>query len=245
MQKEEKTISIIIKTGNSDKTITDTLESVREFGEIIAVDNHSNDDTIDILNEYRAKIIYSDKFELDNALNQALVEAKGNWILILEDDEIVPNNLILELEKYISNPKKNKFCIGINKKVFYLKREIKTARIKSELKFFKKGYAEFKNNNLFELKLKEGKIHKINKSFKQNVCILKYLQSDIRKTIENILDKNQSIVKNSAKYSNPLFSRPIALSIPDDVSHTLGALFPVLGLRDVPFVQIAPISPKS
>ena len=208
MQKEDKTISIIIKTFNSDKTITDTLESVRDFGEIIAIDNHSTDDTIDILKEYRAKIIYSDKFELDSALFQALDEAKGNWILVLEDDEIVPQNLIIELENYILNPKKNKFCVSANKKVFYLKREVKTARIKNELKFFKKGCAEFKGGNLYELKLKEGKTHKI-KGFKKNTCILKYLQSDIKHTLTNILDKNQNILKNTTKYSNCVIFKPV------------------------------------
>ena len=208
MQKEEKTISIIIKTGNSDKTITDTLESVREFGEIIAVDNHSNDDTIDILKEYRAKIIYSDKFELDNALLTALEEAKGSWILVLEDDEIIPQKLILELENYIQNPKKNKFCVSLDKKVFYLRREIKAARVISELKFFKKGYAEFNRGNTFKLKLKEGKSHRI-KGLRQNICILKYLQSDIKKAVENILDKNQIILKNSDKFSNCIFIKPV------------------------------------
>ena len=209
MQKDDKTISIIIKTSNSDKTITDTLESVRDFGEIIAIDNHSSDDTIEILKEYRTKVIYSDKFELSSALSQALEEAKGNWILVLEDDEIVPNGLILELENYISNPKKNKFCVAINKKTFYLKKEVKCARIKSELKFFKKGYAEFKNDNSTALKLKAGKIHKIGKSFSKNICILKYLQSDIKKAISDILDKNQALIKNSENLSNCIIFKPI------------------------------------
>ena len=45
MQKNDNTISIIIKTSNSDKTLVDTLEAIRDFGEIIAIDNHSTDDT--------------------------------------------------------------------------------------------------------------------------------------------------------------------------------------------------------
>lgn len=207
MQKDEKTVSIIIKTDNSDKTLTDTLESIREFGEIIAVDNHSTDDTIEILKEYRVKVIYCDKLEPNKALSQALDEAKGNWILVLEDDEIIPQNLILELENYILNPKKNKFCVALNKKIFYLKQEIKAARIKSEIKFFKKGCAEFKSNS-FALKLKEGKIHKF-KGFKKNICILKYLQSDIKKALSLILDKNQNLVKNSDSLSNCVIFKPI------------------------------------
>jgi len=209
MQKDEKTVSIIIKTHNSDKTLTDTLESVREFGEIIALDNHSTDDTVEILKEYRTKVIYSDKFELDNAFNQAIEEAKGNWILILEDDEIIPQNLILELENYISCPKKNKFCVSLNKKVFYLKRELRSLRIKNELKFFKKGYAKPFGNNIFKIKQSEGKICKLSKGFSKNVCILKYLQSDIKKSIADILDKNQNILKNTNNFSHSLVLKPM------------------------------------
>ena len=208
MQKDEKTVSIIIKTFNSDKTITDVLESVRDFGEIIAIDGHSSDDTIDILKEYRTKIIYADMKDLKSAYTSALEEAKGNWVLVLEDDEIVPQKLIFELENYISNPKKNKFCLLLDKKLFYLKREIKAGRIKGELKFFKKGYVEFKNNNLFELKLKEGKTHHL-KGLKGNVCILKYLQSDIKKALENSLDVNRIMLKNSEKLSHSVIIKPI------------------------------------
>ena len=204
MQKNDNTITIIIKTSNSDKTLVDTLEAIRDFGEIIAIDNHSTDDTLVILKEYRTKIIYCDKFELDNALNEALLEAKGSWILVLEDDEIMPNKLLLELENYILNPKKNKYCVSFDKKVFYLKKEIKSAKVKNELKFFKKGHAEFKKNNTLSLKLKEGKIHKI-----KNNYVLKYLQSDIKRALVDILDNNQIQVKNLEKLNNCIIFKPI------------------------------------
>lgn len=209
MEKEEKTISIIIKTCNSDKTLVETLESVRDFGEIIALDLHSVDDTIDILKEYRTKIIYADKNELSSGLTQALAEAKGNWILVLEDDEIAPQNLLTELENYISNPKKNKFCVGISKKTFYLKKELKSARIKSELKFFKKGYASFEPDNSFALKLKAGKVYKLNKNFKKkNVYIMKFLESDIKKSILNIVERNQNILKKVQYKTSSLIFKP-------------------------------------
>ena len=105
----------------------------------------------------------------------------------------------------MENPKKNKFCVALDKKVFYLKREIKSAKITSELKFYKKGYAEFIGNNNFKLKPKAGKIHKINKK----ICLLKYLQSDITKALSDILSKNRNIVKNTENLSNCVIFRPI------------------------------------
>ena len=49
MQKEEKIkISAIINTFNCEKTLCDTLESLKDLDEIVLIDFHSTDDTIEI-----------------------------------------------------------------------------------------------------------------------------------------------------------------------------------------------------
>lgn len=205
MKKEEPKISIITKTYNSGETLVSTLESVSTFGEIIAIDEHSTDDTLDILKEYKVKTIFADKNNLTFALNQALEEARGNWIFILEDDEIVPKTLLDKIQNYILNPKKNRNCLSFEIKTFYLNKEIKSAKEKNIIRFFKKGCCVFKENNSFELKLKEGKSFKIKKDY-----ILKYLQSDISRYLNNILEKNKNILKfENSKSCSPILA-PIA-----------------------------------
>ena len=191
MKNDEQKISIIIKTSNSGETLINTLEAISTLGEIIAIDEHSTDDTADILNEYKVKIIFTDKFDCVAAYNQAIEEAKGDWILMLEDDEIVQDDLLSELENYAKNPKKNKFALSFDIKTFYLNKEIKCAKRKNVLKFFKKGYCEFKNANL---KIKVGKVNKI-----KGKCILKYVSGDIAKFLNNVVDKNRIKLKNTDK----------------------------------------------
>ena len=87
-------ITAIIKTSNSEATLYNTLESIKELDEIYIIDENSTDDTAEIAKQYKAKIIYSNKGELIPALNQATDEAIGDWIFVIKDNEIIPQKLI-------------------------------------------------------------------------------------------------------------------------------------------------------
>lgn len=212
MAKNDFKISAIITTHNSEKTLCEVIEAIKDSAEIIIVDCHSTDDTIEIAKEYKAKIIYSDKNNLENTLNNAIDEALFDWILFLEDDEIVPQKLIFELEKYIEAPKKNKFAITISKKTFLLNKEIKAARINQELRFFKKGFAIFNKNNSIKLKITSGKLYKLNKNFKiKNLYILKYQNFDISKKINDYIDENKNLLKNTKTKKASVFIKPMLI----------------------------------
>lgn len=205
---EQEKITTIIKTYNSDSTLCETLESIRLLDEIIIIDCNSTDDTIDIAKEYKTKLIYSDKNDLSMALNQAIGEAKNNWIFILEDDEIIPEKLIVELQNYINNPKKQKNIVELPIEYFYLNNKIKAGRTR-KIRLFKKGCAELKNNFSLELQTK-NKVFKFNRNFKiKNGYILKYPKNDIQKSYFDFIEKNKNISKASNKKSVSVFRKPI------------------------------------
>lgn len=208
---EEKIkLSVILNTKNNEEKLCETLESVKDFDEIILIDEHSVDDTIDIAKEYKAKIIYADKNDFSIAQKQALAEAKNDWIFVLKENEIIPQKLVFEIQNYISNPKKNKNCIAFERKIFYLNKEIKSAHEKNLLRVFKKDFAEFQNNYSLDLKLKSGKIHKIKPSKKaKNAYILKYSEANISKDILEILDKIKIKYKEIDKISASIFLKPL------------------------------------
>lgn len=208
---EEKIkLSAIIKTKNSENKFCETLESIKDFDEIIVLDEHSSDDTVEIAKEYKAKIIYADKNNFSLAQNQALSEAKNDWIFILEENEIIPQKLIREIQNYILNPKKKKNCVSFFIKTFYLNREIKSAKKKGILRLFKKDCAEFLNDYSTDLKLKSGKIHKIKPSVKdKNAYILKFIESDIQKEFHEILDKTKILFKDTNNKKSSVIIKPI------------------------------------
>lgn len=208
---EEKIkLSAIIKTKNCESKFCETLESIKDFDEIIVIDEHSVDDTVEIAKEYKAKIIYADKNNLSLALNQSLEEAKNDWILILEEDEILPQKLIFEIQNYILNPKKNKNCASFCIKRFYLNKEIKAGYQKNVLRLFKKDFAKFKNEFSLDIVAINSKIHKIRPTNKsKNACILKFDEGNISKKIINKLDINKLLSKIIIEKKPSVFRKPI------------------------------------
>ncbi len=96
-------ISIITPTFNHEKYIAECIESVLcqtyTNWEMIIVDDCSTDNTVDIIKSYidkvpRIKLIRHDynygPLALDKTYNEALSIAKGEWIAILEGDDVWP-----------------------------------------------------------------------------------------------------------------------------------------------------------
>ena len=202
-------LTTIIKTKNSEETISEVLESVKDLGEIVVIDEHSNDDTILLSKEYKAKIIYSSALDFIGTLNQAMEEAQNDWILFIEGNEIIPDKLAQNILNYIEAPKKNKNAVYIAQKLFYTDKEIKACRC-LKLKLFKKGSIELQNN-ISEFKPLKTKKFKLSKNFKQNKdCILKFEKRNIFSIIQDVVDKNiikskDENIKNTSIILKPIF----------------------------------------
>ncbi|ELH5470147.1 glycosyltransferase family 2 protein [Campylobacter coli] len=97
-------ISVIIIVKNAQNTLFECLNSLKEFGEIILLNNKSTDDTLKIAKEFQKDFthlyIYESKFIGFGALkNLALSHAKNEWILNIDADEILENEAKEELKK--------------------------------------------------------------------------------------------------------------------------------------------------
>ncbi|EIP4520161.1 glycosyltransferase [Campylobacter coli] len=97
-------ISVIIIVKNAQNTLPECLNSLKEFGEIILLNNESTDDTLKIAKEFQKEFahlyIYESKFIGFGALkNLALSYAKNDWILNIDADEILENEAKEELKK--------------------------------------------------------------------------------------------------------------------------------------------------
>ncbi len=101
-------VSVIIPSYNSVEYIRECLDSVifqslKEI-EILCIDAHSIDGTIDILKLYeqqdsRIKIIFSKKKSLGYQINLGLKEAKGEYCTIVESDDYIKLDMFEKLYK--------------------------------------------------------------------------------------------------------------------------------------------------
>lgn len=112
-----KKISVVVNTYNEENNLNRCLESVRRLGgELVIVDMHSTDKTVEIAKKFGAKVFEHEYFGLvEPARNFALRCAQGKHILIIDADEELPAGLAKTLEKiakedkidYVVIPRKN------------------------------------------------------------------------------------------------------------------------------------------
>lgn len=91
-------LSVVVLTKNEERNIKDCLESVAGWAsEIIVVDDESADKTVDIASNYTDKII-TRKMDIEGKQrNFAYAQAKNLWVLSLDADERVTEELKNEI----------------------------------------------------------------------------------------------------------------------------------------------------
>ena len=98
-------LSVAIITHNEEKNIRDALESVKWADEIVVVDSGSTDKTQEICREYTDKIYSFEWHGFSEQKNRAVSFTTQPWILVLDADERVTD----ELKKEILNVVKNAY----------------------------------------------------------------------------------------------------------------------------------------
>ncbi len=87
-------ISAVINTRNEEGNIRFCLETVRWCDEIVVVDMESEDRTVELAREFTDRIYTHEKvLAFDSARQFAVDKATGDWILLVDADEMVPRPL--------------------------------------------------------------------------------------------------------------------------------------------------------
>ena len=90
----DQKLSLCMIARNEEAFIGGALESARDIvDEMIVVDTGSSDRTVEIAREYGAKVyFYEWRDSFADARNEALKHATGDWVLILDADERLPED---------------------------------------------------------------------------------------------------------------------------------------------------------
>ncbi|OPY91262.1 MAG: SPBc2 prophage-derived glycosyltransferase SunS [Syntrophus sp. PtaU1.Bin208] len=101
--KRKSTLSLCMIVKNEEKYLAKCLKSVRDVvDEMIVVDTGSTDKTADIGRVFGAKIFdFPWTGDFSAARNFSLAQATGDWILVLDADEVISSRDFAELETLI------------------------------------------------------------------------------------------------------------------------------------------------
>jgi len=109
---EKVSLSVVILTKNEENRIAEALESVNWAEEIVVIDDESTDKTVEIAKKYTDKILIK-KMDIEGKhRNWAYSQAKNTWVLSLDADERVTDELREEIKSVLENsPRENGFTI--------------------------------------------------------------------------------------------------------------------------------------
>lgn len=208
-------LSIVLAVFNEEANLANCLNSIKELAwEIVIVDGDSTDRTLDIAKAFGARIIQTTNpinFHINK--NKAIDAAKGDWVLQLDADEVVTEDLTEEIKKVVIL-KSDINGYWIPRKNFFLGTFLKKGGQYPDytLRLYKKGKGRLPAKDVHEQARVEGKVaylendllHLRDKDFSQ------YLMRFNRYTDLLAIQLIDKAIKKNLLYSfNYIFVKPL------------------------------------
>src|SRR3989344_1582000 len=145
-------ISVVINTLNEEGSIKRALESLSWADEVVIIDDGSTDATLEILRntkmkDERVKIFHHKSGGyVEPARNFAISKASGDWILILDADEEIPETLAVRLKNVTTEMQQINY-VEIPRKNIIFGKWMKASMWwpDYQIRFFKKGVVTWRN----------------------------------------------------------------------------------------------------
>lgn len=154
-------LSVVVSVFNGEKALDDCLKSVAFVDEIIVIDNSSTDRTLEIARKYTDKIFTRPNHPMLNVnKNFGFSKASGEWILSLDADERITEELKTEIESRIKNHESRISGYWIPRKNIIFGKWIEHTGWYPDLqlRLFKKGKGKFEEEHVHEMVKAEGDV---------------------------------------------------------------------------------------
>jgi glycosyltransferase involved in cell wall biosynthesis len=161
-------ISPVIITFNSENTIFQTLESLKNFREIIIYDSKSTDKTVEIIHNFKNVKLFSGEFQgFGKTKNIAINFSSNSWVFSIDSDEFIDEVLVQEIKNLeLSNPN---IVFKLKRDNYILGKKIRFSGLGNDwlVRIFNKTSHKFKNLAVHEFieTSKNTKIVKMKNSF--------------------------------------------------------------------------------
>lgn len=107
-------LSCYIITFNEEKRLARTLNKIKLVAdEIIVVDSGSVDSTVEIAKKCGAKVIFNEWETYCKQKSFAENQCSNDWVLMLDADEVLSDELVKEIKSFKKNPEYNAYRLKI------------------------------------------------------------------------------------------------------------------------------------
>ncbi len=172
MNKRHPKISALLITYNEEQHIVDVINNIKFADEIIVVDGKSTDNTPKLLQQFPEVKFISRPFKnFADQRNFAIDQANFEWIMFIDADERIPDNLKTELFEALQT--NNDIIAYMFKRRFYFnKKPIRFSGLQSDTTYrvFKKGHAHYIKDKIVHENLFTIGKSAILKNFMQHYC---------------------------------------------------------------------------
>lgn len=97
-------ISAMINTFNEEQNIEACLQSLRWVDELVVVDSGSTDGTVALAEQYADKVVAVAPGDFSAMRNAGLAQVTGEWVLVIDADERVSEELRQEILRTLAEP---------------------------------------------------------------------------------------------------------------------------------------------
>ncbi len=134
-------ISVVINTYNAQKHLDRVLKAVEGFDEVLVCDMESTDDTVEIAKRHGCRVVTFEKKGcgiVEPARQFAIDKALYGWVLVVDADEIVSDELRAYLYDFISKSENKESGLYIPRMNYFMGRFMHAYYPDYILRFFKK-----------------------------------------------------------------------------------------------------------
>ena len=144
-------ITALAITFNEEENVKRYVESLSFADEIIFVDSNSTDKTIAIAKEMNVEVIIRKFTNFSEQRNYAISQAKNDWIVFFDLDEIITNELELEIKNIVLNPK-SKVAFFVKRNFYFMGKRIRFGGWQNDkaVRLFNKKFCEYNGNLVHE-----------------------------------------------------------------------------------------------
>jgi glycosyltransferase involved in cell wall biosynthesis len=157
-------ISVVVLTKNEKDNIDMCLGSVDGWAdEIIVVDDESSDNTVDLASKYADKIMFKKMVNEGEHRNWAYAQARNEWVLSLDADEYVTEELKQEITEELKNAEVQAFSLPLRNYIGTYRVQYSGWYPANKLRLFMKSKFKYEEVGVHPRVFLDGKCKKLTK----------------------------------------------------------------------------------